>query len=354
MQKRLAAVLIALAVIVSSGTAPVIVAAPALAASAATTVDVDTGPRSAGTARDQDSSVPWMIRATAWVRQAEGDRLLGLARAAETVRAAQAQRAGSAALAEHEALAAQAAEAERAAEAARAAEAEAARVAEAARAAEAAQTAQVQQALLDLGYANVGAVDGVAGPRTQAAVKAFQADAGHPVSGEASAATLAQLVEKADAGWRRPAPVATAPRQTSAPRAAPAAVPAGAVPGPVAAAPAPAWKTYVSNSGSQATIDLCAGGLTSFRAEDGHAYFAVPYLAIHNNCGGSPILKLSAGDLVVISGGGVDGTYKVVDSRDVSQGSTSDAVAGLGGDVYLQTCYFNSTTMRIVGATKVS
>lgn len=357
MQKRLASVLIALAVIVSSGTAPVIVAAPALAASEAAiaaTVDVDTGPRTVESAGQQDRLAPWMIDATAWERRAQAIRLVGLERAAETVRAAQAEREVQAAQA---AEAIQAAEAERVAQAALVAEAEAAaaREAEAARAAAAAQTtSEVQRVLLDLGYASVGAVDGMAGPRTQAAIKAFQADAGQPVSGEASVATLAQLVEKSDAGWRRPAPVVAAPRQASAPRSVPTAASAGAVPAPVAPAPAVAWKTYVSNSGSQSAIDLCAGGLTSFRAEDGHAYFAVPYLTIHNNCGGSPILKLSAGDLVVISGGGVGGTYQVVDSRDVSQGSTSDAVAGLSGDIYLQTCYFNSTTMRVVGATKVS
>lgn len=275
-----------------------------------------------------------------------------------TARAA--QRAAATVLADAAiAAAAQQADAARQAEAAHAAQlaeaAEADRIA--AEAAEAAQTAatvtQVQQALLALGYQGVGRADGVAGARTASAIEEFQADAGHPVTGESGAQTLSQVLEKVDAGWRRP--VAAAPERPSARPSAPAGATVPAVSAPAAPAVAPAaWTTYVANSGNQATIDLCAGGLTSFRGDDGNPYFSVPYLTIHNNCGGAPILDLRAGDVVAITGGGVEGRYEVVDSRDVSQGATTSAVAGLAGDIYLQTCYFNSTTMRIVGAVKVS
>lgn len=252
--------------------------------------------------------------------------------------------------------AARQAEAAHAAQAAQDAEAaEADRVA--AEAAEAAQTAatvtEVQQALLTLGYQGVGRADGVAGARTASAIEEFQADAGYPVTGAASAQTLTELTEKVDAGWRRPVPAA--PARPSAKPSAPAGATVPAVSAPPAPAVVPAaWTTYVANSGNQASIDLCAGGLTSFRGDDGNPYFSVPYLTIHNNCGGAPILDLRAGDVVAITGGGVEGRYEVVDSRDVSQGATTSAVAGLAGDIYLQTCYFNSTTMRIVGAVKVS
>ena len=130
--------------------------------------------------------------------------------------------------------------------------------------------------------------------------------------------------------------------------------PISPVPAPAQAPPSPAWTTYVANSGGQSTVDLCAGGLTAYSDADGGAFYSVPYLAIHNNCGGAPILQLSAGDSVLITGGGTAGTYEVVDSRDVTQGATTDALAGMAGDILLQTCYFNSTTMRVVGAVKIT
>ncbi|SDD29686.1 Putative peptidoglycan binding domain-containing protein [Sanguibacter gelidistatuariae] len=327
MQNRLAATLVALTVIVASGTAPALVSTPDIGAvvwevqpSLVESVD------SAQVQQAKDAAIDDAIVD----RQAQVAGLAEVARAAEAASVAEAARSAEA----------EQVQADQVAEAARAA------------AAQAAETiSQVQQTLLSLGYSGVGAVDALAGPHTTSAVEAFQADAGYPVTGEASTATLAQLVEKSDAGWHRPAPVAktVVPRRAATP-----AAPAQAALAPAAAAAAPAWTTYVANSGGQATIDLCAGGLTAFRGDDGHAFFSVPYLTIHNNCGGAPILKLSTGDTVVITGGGVDGTYQVVDSRDVSQGSTTDAVEGVAGDILLQTCYFNSTTMRVVGATKVS
>lgn len=110
-----------------------------------------------------------------------------------------------------------------------------------------------------------------------------------------------------------------------------------------------AWSTRVVNSGGQGSVDACAGGVTRWSSNiDGK-----PYLPIHEHCGGSPILSLGMGQMVAISGGGMDGVYQVVDSRDVAKHSKVSAASGIGGSVLLQTCYVNSNMMRIVGVVKV-
>jgi membrane-bound lytic murein transglycosylase B len=50
----------------------------------------------------------------------------------------------------------------------------------------------VQVALATLGY-NVGTPDGVIGPKSRAAIRAFQVDSGLPVSGEPSIALYEKL-----------------------------------------------------------------------------------------------------------------------------------------------------------------
>ena len=57
----------------------------------------------------------------------------------------------------------------------------------------------VQKALTALGY-QPGAIDGMDGPRTQGAVKAFQTDAGIGVDGIAGPITKGALVAKLDEG----------------------------------------------------------------------------------------------------------------------------------------------------------
>ena len=327
MHNRLSAALVAMLVIVASGTA--------------STLD----PSRVSVSQDR-SAVVWSVQPTT----------VHALRVQSVVDDAMEQQAASA---EYRATEAARAEEARAADAARVADeavhAEEARAVDEARAAEAARVAavisQVQQALVTAGYSV--AVDGIAGDQTASAVRSFQVDAAYPVTGDASAATLGQLTEKVESGWRRPVPVqpAATPRAASTKTGSPTARPADAAPAPAHAA---AWTTYVANSGGQSVVDQCAGGLTAYTASDGGAFFSVPYLAIHNTCGGAPILQLAVGELVVITSGGTAGTYQVVDSRDVVQGATTDALAGVAGDILLQTCYFNSTTMRVVGAVKVS
>lgn len=128
---------------------------------------------------------------------------------------------------------------------------------------------------------------------------------------------------------------------------------------PAAEAPAPsggeaggagtyAWTSYVANVDSQAAIDQCTGGLTY--SPDISGALGKSYYAIHNHCHGMPILSLRNGDLVLIDGVGI---FKVVDSRDVSQGDTTAAIRGIGGQILLQTCYTTGSAMRVVGLDQV-
>lgn len=106
-----------------------------------------------------------------------------------------------------------------------------------------------------------------------------------------------------------------------------------------------AWSTRVANSGGQGAIDACPGGLTRYTPFDVNGR---PYYPIHVGCGGAPILSLRLGQHVSIDGV----VYTVVASRDVRQGASTDALAGLGGDAYLQTCYRGSDLMRVVGVSR--
>lgn len=64
--------------------------------------------------------------------------------------------------------------------------------------------AEIQQGLATVGYPEVGAADGFAGPRTKQAVSMFQTDAGHPVTGAADEVTLEQVRTALTTGWTRP------------------------------------------------------------------------------------------------------------------------------------------------------
>lgn len=81
----------------------------------------------------------------------------------------------------------------------------------------------VQDALKQVGY-YTGALDGVAGPQTRSAIMAFEARAGRPATGEASADLLAAI-----RATKRPdlatavAPPPVSPRQPAAAPAAPVA-----------------------------------------------------------------------------------------------------------------------------------
>lgn len=54
---------------------------------------------------------------------------------------------------------------------------------------------KAQQRLIDLGYVEVGKVDGHLGPRTNGAISTFQGDNGLPLTGELGSTTLAKLMD---------------------------------------------------------------------------------------------------------------------------------------------------------------
>ncbi len=103
------------------------------------------------------------------------------------------------------------------------------------------------------------------------------------------------------------------------------------------------WRTTVVDSGGQAAVDRCLGGLTHwYENVDGK-----PYYPVHRSCGGTPILGLRMGDHVRIDAA----TWVVTDLRDVPVGSRYHTLAGMNGQILLQTCHADDVTMRIVALT---
>jgi hypothetical protein len=80
----------------------------------------------------------------------------------------------------------------------------------------------------------------------------------------------------------------------------------------------------------------------------------VPFVAAHNYCGGGIVLDMQAGQIVTLSGTGLDGTYVVSGAKDAWSGMEAlDAMAGLSGDVILQSCYWSDDGReRLVALTR--
>ena len=121
----------------------------------------------------------------------------------------------------------------------------------------------------------------------------------------------------------------------------------------VEAAPEPVSSSYsigITAFGWQNELDACQWVLMDMVAE-----VSLPIVAAHNYCGGGVVLEMQAGDSVTLGGYGYDGTYVVTGSRDASAGgSAAEAVAGMDGDVVLQTCYWEDNgTLRLVSLRRV-
>ncbi|MCL1799803.1 MAG: hypothetical protein FWG25_00345 [Promicromonosporaceae bacterium] len=130
-----------------------------------------------------------------------------------------------------------------------------------------------------------------------------------------------------------------------------AAIPAYADALPVSAGEPPSkyadieisYYTFVANSGTQAEVNACTGGLTYFPSVS--EYLGRAYYPIHNECGGRPILKLVVDDYVFIADVGI---YQVVAIQDVSRGDTASALVDMPGQIFLQTCHDTGNKMRVV------
>lgn len=105
------------------------------------------------------------------------------------------------------------------------------------------------------------------------------------------------------------------------------------------------WMTFVANSGGQEAVDACLGGLTDMTVQANLTQSYLGYFPIHNECGGEQILNLAIGDQVFIDG---YGAFEVIQLRDVEQGDTTRALAGLGGQILVQTCHDTGLEMRVV------
>lgn len=97
----------------------------------------------------------------------------------------------------------------------------------------------------------------------------------------------------------------------------------------------------VAMTGFQEAIDRCAGPVLS-RYETGDV------IGEHNHCGGAPVLSLKVGDTVDVKGV-INGSYVVSSTKVVPKVVSIDVLDF--APLYLQTCYFNSPTMRLVGLT---
>jgi len=107
------------------------------------------------------------------------------------------------------------------------------------------------------------------------------------------------------------------------------------------------WTTWVANSGDQAAVDACTGGLTYWGS-----YYGLGYYPIHRHCGGSTILDLQVGQQIKITGGELDGVWTVQAAKVVQKGDNVSVMQGMPGSIVLQTCYNNTTDMRLVSLSR--
>ena len=111
----------------------------------------------------------------------------------------------------------------------------------------------------------------------------------------------------------------------------------------------------LAGPGGQAELDRCDGTWTQMvqYIEGG---VPQPVHSAHNGCGGNPLLTLEMGGTIDVRQ--LDGTvvtYQAVDERRVAQvGTTTADIMGMGGDLILQTCFWDNATMRFVGLSPVN
>jgi len=158
-----------------------------------------------------------------------------------------------------------------------------------------------------------------------------------------------------------PTPVATsspssypaAPRPTDAePDADQVSLPAPPPDQPAIVAPVAAvdgtWRIAITASGFQAELDACQWVRMDLSA-------AAPIVGAHRSCGGAIVLEMAIGDLVSLSGEGLDGSYSVTEARDAHAGDVAaTATEGMDAIVILQTCYpGTSGRLRLIALTLV-
>ena len=106
------------------------------------------------------------------------------------------------------------------------------------------------------------------------------------------------------------------------------------------------WAIAVDTRGYQDEIDECLWVRMDLGGQ-------APIVGAHNYCGGGVVLEMEYGDVVTITGTGLDGRYLVSDARDARAGDiAATAIKGMVGILILQTCYWSDDgTVRLVGLT---
>jgi len=112
----------------------------------------------------------------------------------------------------------------------------------------------------------------------------------------------------------------------------------------------PDWTIPIGAIGLQAEVDSCIWVRMDFSSA-----VPLPIVGAHNFCGGGIVLEMLPGQTVALSGAGLDGTYVVGEERDArADDYAEDAIAGMTGDVVLQTCHWaDDGTLRLVALTRV-
>lgn len=105
----------------------------------------------------------------------------------------------------------------------------------------------------------------------------------------------------------------------------------------------------LEGEGGQVELDWCTGAFVHMLG-----YYdkneLPPVWSAHNSCGGDVILNWQIGTHFMVA----DQEYEVVDFRTAPQrGSTTDDLAGIQGDLVLQSCTYDGYTMYFMGAKKV-
>jgi len=93
------------------------------------------------------------------------------------------------------------------------------------------------------------------------------------------------------------------------------------------------WSTWHANTGEQAQVSACTGGLTLHRSVAD--FVGYRYFALHRGCGGYRQLRLNVGDYMQIDGV----TYQLISERTARSGLSSEVYQFLdtGYDAAIQT-----------------
>jgi hypothetical protein len=128
------------------------------------------------------------------------------------------------------------------------------------------------------------------------------------------------------------------------------AIEAAPAPAPAPAAAPASWSISIGAVGLQAELDQCQWVRMDFSSA-----VPLPVVGAHNYCGGDIVLSMGVGETVTLAGAGLDGSYVVTGSRDAwTDSPAADAIAGMGGDVILQTCYWaNDGSERLVSLQRI-